>query len=436
MAAVKGISVKLSAEAIRDFLLKYDGKVKQADLIDYFRDELTNVSTKVRARQEFKDILQLITAAKTENGEKYILLTKNNQEHFHSTSLIARKVNRSISARKEVCKSKYDYEEHLKAPFASDSAYSHDHDCNSLHNSPLLTVRRKISVSESLVGVKNTSIVSLLRDALTSKIASSMDSLDSEDLEDDMRLGEVEIHPEDKEWMLACSNGKIDDMKKLLVKFPYLLGYRDFILGYNALHWAAKLGRTDIIDFISSNGIEIDTKSHGGSTPLHVAAMGGKDDVIRQLLELGANIHSRDYSGKKPKDIVKGSVSDGVQRKLGRSLVIDSSTVLHTGVISTIQVQRNKKTRRSFSTTSDGENSPLATPDLVRRHLKSTNAQRTLSFLKMKKKRESKLTADDIMHSPMAERPLSTLVVQNDNKDSCQERPLSDPFSNHFTFKL
>lgn len=429
--------VKLSAEAVRDFLLKNDGKVKQSDLINHFRVELTNVATKARARQEFKDILQLITAAKTENGEKYILLTKNNQEHFHKASLIARKANRPLSARKELCRSKTDYEEHLQIPFGSEAAFSHDHDF-STHNSPIST-RRKISAesNSSTEGKNSNQSVSLLREALTNKINSmeSATSIDSIDSDDDMGLGEVEIHPEEKEWMLACSNGKLETLKKLFKRFPYLIGYRDFILGYTALHWAAKLGRTDIVDFISLNGIKIDTKSHAGSTPLHVAAMSGKDAVILQLLIIGASIHCRDYSGKKPKDLVKGTVADSIQRKLGRSLVIDTNTVLHTGVISTIQVQRNKKTRRSFSTASDGENSPLATPDLLRKHLKSTSAQRSLSFLKMKKKRESKLTADDIMHSPI-QSPRSSLVPKSENQDDSQDRPLSDPFSNHFTFNV
>ena len=121
--------IKLSLEAVREFLLQNDGKAKQTDLINHFRAELTGISTKNRARQEFKDILQLITAVKTENGEKYILLTKQNQEHFHqSSSLISRKANRPLSARKELCKSKTDhYTEHLQTPFASEGAFTHHH---------------------------------------------------------------------------------------------------------------------------------------------------------------------------------------------------------------------------------------------------------------------------------------------------------------------
>ena len=128
--------------------------------------------------------------------------------------------------------------------------------------------------------------------------------------------------PEEKEWFLASSTGRIELLKNLLEEHPKLSKNRDFVLGYTALHWAAKLGRADIVRLIIRSGVDVHCKSHGGYTPLHVAAMSGKDQVITQLIELhSASIHERDHSGRKPKDLVKPSVSADVQRKLGVTVV-------------------------------------------------------------------------------------------------------------------
>ena len=91
------ISPTLSIETVRDYLERNNGKVLQSQLVNHFRSELSNPSTKVCARREFKDILNVLTAARVENGEKFIVLThkhnNGNQDHFQ-TSLIARKSNR------------------------------------------------------------------------------------------------------------------------------------------------------------------------------------------------------------------------------------------------------------------------------------------------------------------------------------------------------
>ena len=67
-------------------------------------------------------------------------------------------------------------------------------------------------------------------------------------------------------------------------------------------------------------------------TALHLAALSGKEKVIVHLLDLGADVHARDHGGKKPKDMVRNTVSDKVQMLLGRTFVIDSSTVIQSGV--------------------------------------------------------------------------------------------------------
>ena len=61
--------VVLTLECVRGFLLKHDGKIKQCDLANHFRSVLTTTA----ARDQFKNILQLISAIKTDNGRVIFL---------------------------------------------------------------------------------------------------------------------------------------------------------------------------------------------------------------------------------------------------------------------------------------------------------------------------------------------------------------------------
>lgn len=322
--------VELTLEGVRGYLQKHDGKVKQADMVNHFRSVLTSPTTKQQAREDFKNILQVMTAIKTENGDKYVVLIKQAQDNYQN--VITRKTNRPLSVRKELAKSRNDF---LMTPFAARGYQSDDDDTTSIHSSISATSHDS---GDSGIGVETASLPSVnsLRNALSTKIksAKSIDSIDTmehevnEDLEDEIDMG-TEILPEEKEWFLASSTGKIESLKRLLDQHPQLVKNRDFVLGYTALHWAAKLGRADIVKLVIQNGVDVHSKSHGGYTPLHVAAMSGKDQVITQLIELhSASIHARDHSGKKPKDLVKETVSADVQRKLGRTVILKPDWVL------------------------------------------------------------------------------------------------------------
>ena len=67
--------------------------------------------------------------------------------------------------------------------------------------------------------------------------------------------------------------GEIEQLQSLFYIHPYLLEHRDFLFGYTIVHWAAKLGRVDLITFATSHhhqqhqeGLKeyIDMKSFGG----------------------------------------------------------------------------------------------------------------------------------------------------------------------------
>ncbi|XP_057292034.1 uncharacterized protein LOC130614616 [Hydractinia symbiolongicarpus] len=219
----------ISIDAVREFLVKNKGKVQQADLVNNFRHQLSSPATKVRARQEFKDILQLITAVKTENGEKFIVLIKQQQEHFQA-SVISRKANRPLSVRKELAKSKIDY---ARTHDGSDEEDNIPH-----HHGSASTIASQDSGVASETSSQHS--VSAPRSALSDKMkeSQSMDSIDTymaegedDDLEDEIGLNDgAVVLPEEKEWMLAAAHGKIDALKKLLEKHPELARKKDFVM--------------------------------------------------------------------------------------------------------------------------------------------------------------------------------------------------------------
>ena len=375
---------RLSLDAVREFLIRHNGKVKQDDLVDYFRAELINPSTKVRARQEFKDILQLITAVKTENGEKYILLTKQNQDHFQA-SLISRKSKRSNALRREARNGTAEY---LKTSFLAGGLES----SNITAHSTVPDEERLSTKYINRTEVTSNEPASERNGTSSKETGSAHVFLLDEDLVGDIGLNvREEVKPIEKDWMFASSRGNINELRKLVRTCPELLNNKDFIFGYTTLHWAAKLGRSDIIAFIRENGMDINAKSHGGYTALHLAAINGKEDIIVQLINLGAGIHVRDHSGRKPKDLVNDIVTSRVQRLLGKIKVNNTNTLLQSHMVNVQGLQRAKNTSTPFSN-SDGENSP----DFARRSFKS--AQRSISFLKKK------------INSPLVERAKTSIV--------------------------
>lgn len=89
----------------------------------------------------------------------------------------------------------------------------------------------------------------------------------------------------------------------------------------------------------------------------------------------------------------------------------------------------NRKFRSHSAASSEGETSPSSTPEVARKHLKSlgASAQRSMSFLRKKKKHEHRLRPEDIQHSPQLERKLelpSTPIKRELSKKS-NTRPKS-----------
>lgn len=121
----------------------------------------------------------------------------------------------------------------------------------------------------------------------------------------------------EKQWFLSSIDSQLDDMKNHLEKDPSLAAKKDFIMGFTALHWAAKNGKYELVDFLLGLGVDVGPQSNGGYTPLHLAAMCNHHTVILLLVDnYGANVDARDHSGKKPKDYLHRNAMPSVKDKL------------------------------------------------------------------------------------------------------------------------
>lgn len=95
----------------------------------------------------------------------------------------------------------------------------------------------------------------------------------------------------------AARFGRVDCLS-FLSERGAIIRARD-IHGRTALHEAAKVGKTNAIEFLLDMGLDIELKSiEKGMTPLHEAAHLGKSEAVQLLLDRGANINALDSRGE------------------------------------------------------------------------------------------------------------------------------------------
>jgi len=125
----------------------------------------------------------------------------------------------------------------------------------------------------------------------------------------------------ERRWQQMAIQGNLPGIVALLEQDPNLVSTQDFVMGFTALHWAAKKGRKDIVEILINTGMDVNMKSKGGYTALHLAVMQGHEGVIASLFDCDADVDARDYSGRKPKHYIKDRTSLWIQKKLGKKLV-------------------------------------------------------------------------------------------------------------------
>ncbi|KAI4895312.1 hypothetical protein NFI96_010237 [Prochilodus magdalenae] len=145
---------------------------------------------------------------------------------------------------------------------------------------------------------------------------------DSGSVEED--CASVTLDPLEHEWMMCASDGEWDNLQRLLVCEPGLVTKKDFVTGFTCLHWAAKLGKHELIALLvtfaqqHSVAVNVNARSSAGYTPLHLAAMHNHVEVIKLLVgAYDADLEARDYSGRKPSQYLNPALAEDIRDIVG-----------------------------------------------------------------------------------------------------------------------
>jgi len=124
-----------------------------------------------------------------------------------------------------------------------------------------------------------------------------------------------------RRWMVKSSECDYNELQQMLKDYPKLAEFKDVSSGYNALHWAAKFNRPDIIKFIAGTyNVNPNIKTFSGYTPLHFAAMFGHKDIMDLLVKCyGADNSIRDYTGRTAGDLFKIATNKKTLDKLNEN---------------------------------------------------------------------------------------------------------------------
>jgi len=95
----------------------------------------------------------------------------------------------------------------------------------------------------------------------------------------------------------AAAAGDLETAKGLLTAKADLASARDKY-HRTPLHWAAGLGRKEVVALLLEGGANLDPTDIEGLTPLIAAAAGGHNDVVESLLVKGANVNARAKDGE------------------------------------------------------------------------------------------------------------------------------------------
>lgn len=95
---------------------------------------------------------------------------------------------------------------------------------------------------------------------------------------------------------IAAATGQLE-MVKLLVQNGADASIQAGEKGLNALHEASLIGNVEIVKFLLTTGLGIDSRAPNGETSLHLASKTGQLEVCQCLIELGADVNAMRTAG-------------------------------------------------------------------------------------------------------------------------------------------
>ncbi|XP_054718010.1 acyl-CoA-binding domain-containing protein 6-like [Uloborus diversus] len=111
-----------------------------------------------------------------------------------------------------------------------------------------------------------------------------------------------ELKEESKTVFDFVKEGNLEQIKKMITIDPTVKDCTDDD-GLSLLHWACDRGYNNIVSFLISIGINVDSLDKDGQAPLHYASSCGHEEVVKMLLKHRANINIFDSDGLSPADV-------------------------------------------------------------------------------------------------------------------------------------
>ena len=94
----------------------------------------------------------------------------------------------------------------------------------------------------------------------------------------------LETQASDIDIFTAAEQGNLEAIKELVQENPQLVIAADD-REYSPLHNAAYNNHLNIVEYLISQGADVNAASGNGSTPLHGAAYYGHPEIVRELLD-------------------------------------------------------------------------------------------------------------------------------------------------------
>uniref|UniRef100_A0A671PXT0 Ankyrin repeat domain-containing protein SOWAHC-like n=1 Tax=Sinocyclocheilus anshuiensis TaxID=1608454 RepID=A0A671PXT0_9TELE len=337
------MATECNQEAVLHFIKERGGRVKTVHLTDHFCATIPkDPALKSVAKEAFKRYVDSVAYVKEENGEKYVCLKKKCRKSTGSIEKSDRNspaddrksrgenvVETRTRVSSEASESKSGGKEAMLPGSGDATAKAGGSNKSTEEDQPDSVSDTPRNSRKHLVEALMNSSPQVRRSVCLSGRCKECPRGDG-----DYEAAAVTLEPLEHEWMMCASDGHWESLHRLLARDPSLLTRKDFVTGFTCLHWAAKLGKHELIvmlvNFAKAHqvAVNVNARSSAGYTPLHLAATHNHLEVVKLLVgAFDADVEARDYSGRKACQYLKSDIAQNILDIAGACVESDADSV-------------------------------------------------------------------------------------------------------------